>query len=104
MAKALTRTFISRDRIDIIAQILHTANGGATRRQILLRTGLSTVQFKRYLFLLEQDAYLEIEEAENGHKGNRATKIYRTTDKGLSFLGPYDNMRELFDVMNEYDG
>jgi predicted transcriptional regulator len=92
--KALQHASAPRDRIDIIACILDIANGGATRRQILLRAGLSTDQFKRYLFLLSQDGYIEIEENEG--KSYRRMKTYRTTDKGIAFLRPYNNIRELF--------
>lgn len=93
MVRALQRAS-PRDRIDIIATILAIANGGATRRQILLSSGISTEQFKRYLFLLQQTGYIETEEHDNNN-GYRRIKIYRTTDKGIALLGPYYNIREL---------
>ncbi|MEW6605123.1 MAG: winged helix-turn-helix domain-containing protein [Thermoproteota archaeon] len=92
MVRALQRAS-PRDRIDIIATILAIANGGATRRQILLSSGISTEQFKRYLFLLQKTGYIETEEHDNN--GYRRIKIYRTTDKGIALLDPYYNIREL---------
>ncbi|HEX7032840.1 MAG TPA: winged helix-turn-helix domain-containing protein [Nitrososphaera sp.] len=78
----------NRDRIDIISSVIDCTNGGAYRRKILLTTGLSSTQFKKYLSLLVQGGYIEIEE-ENGQK------IYRATEKGIAFLQVYNNIREL---------
>jgi predicted transcriptional regulator len=82
-----------RDRIDIIAAILAISNGGATRRQILVRSGLSTEQFKRYLYLLREEGYIRTEQ--RTEDGRRKIKIYRTTSKGIALLVAYNNITEL---------
>jgi predicted transcriptional regulator len=84
MAKTLTNTS-NRDRIDIIASILDAANGGATRRKILLVSGLSGNQFKRYLSILANEGYIEIENGE------------RTSSEGIAFLYAFHHVRELLE-------
>lgn len=89
MAKTLTNTS-NRDRIDIIASILDAANGGATRRKILLMSGLSGNQFKRYLSILAKEGYIEIE---NGER----SRTYKTSSEGIAFLYAFHRVRELLD-------
>jgi predicted transcriptional regulator len=89
MAKTLTNTS-NRDRIDIIASILDAANGGATRRKILLVSGLSGNQFKRYLSILAKEGYIEME---NGER----SRIYKTTSEGIAFLYAFHHVRELLE-------
>jgi len=92
MAKTITRiSTFNRDRIDIIASILEVANGGATRRKILLICGLSNNQFKRYLSVLIRDDYVRID-VRNKNK----SRFYVTTGKGISLLNAYDRIRDLF--------
>ncbi len=78
----------NRDRIDIISSVIDSTNGGASRRRILLRTGLSSTQFKRYVAFLVQSGYIEVEE-------DNRQKIYRATEKGIALLQVYNNIREL---------
>jgi predicted transcriptional regulator len=95
MVRAISRvSTFNRDRIDIIASILEAANGGATRRRILLISGLSNDQFKRYLSLLINDGYIRME-----FKSGSKHRLYFTTGKGLAFLHAYSPVRELL----EYD-
>ncbi len=95
MVKAISRvSTFNRDRIDIIASILESANGGATRRRILLISGLSNDQFKRYLSLLIKEEYVRME-----FKDGSKHRLYYTTGKGLAFLRAYNPVRELL----EYD-
>jgi predicted transcriptional regulator len=96
MARTLARVSASnRDRIDIIASILDAANGGATRRRILLISGLSNSQFKRYLTLLIRDGYIRIE-----IRNENKRRFYVTTGKGLALLHAYGRVIELF----QYEG
>jgi predicted transcriptional regulator len=96
MARTLARVSTSnRDRIDIIASILDAANGGATRRRILLISGLSNSQFKRYLTLLIRDGYIRIE-----IRNENKRRFYVTTGKGLALLHAYGRVIELF----QYEG
>src|SRR3712207_6958666 len=74
---SISKNTSNRDRIDIITSILDASNGGATRRRILLLSGLSSNQFKRYLSLLIENDYIRMEIQER----SKGTAIYRTTDK-----------------------
>src|ERR671927_1159095 len=96
MARTLARVSASnRDRIYIIGSILDAANGGATRRRILLISGLSNSQFKRYLTLLIRDGYIRIE-----IRNENKRRFYVTTGKGLALLHAYGRVIELF----QYEG
>jgi predicted transcriptional regulator len=88
---SISKNTSNRDRIDIITSILDAANGGATRRRILLLSGLSSNQFKRYLSLLIENDYIRMEIQERG----KGTAIYRTTDKGIALLRIYERIRDL---------
>src|ERR671917_97826 len=70
---------------------LDSANGGTTRRRILLVSGLSSNQFKRYLSLLIENDYIRMEIQER----SKGTAIYRTTDKGIALLRIYQRIRDL---------
>jgi predicted transcriptional regulator len=88
---SVSKSASNRDRIDIITSILDSANGGATRRRILLVSGLSSNQFKRYLSLLIENDYIRMEIQEK----SKSTVIYRTTDKGIALLHVYQRIRDL---------
>jgi predicted transcriptional regulator len=88
---SISKNTSNRDRIDIITSILDAANGGATRRRILLLSGLSSNQFKRYLSLLIENDYIRMEIQER----SKGTAIYRTTDKGIALLRIYERIRDL---------
>ena len=66
-------------------------NGGATRRRILLVSGLSSNQFKRYFSMLIENDYIRMEIQER----SRGTATYRTTDKGIALLHIYQRIRDL---------
>ena len=88
---SVSKSTSNRDRIDIITSILDSANGGATRRRILLVSGLSSNQFKRYLSLLIENDYIRMEIQER----SKGTAIYRTTGKGIALLRVYQRIRDL---------
>jgi predicted transcriptional regulator len=88
---SLAKSASNRDRIDIITSILDAANGGATRRRILLVSGLSSSQFKRYLSLLIENDYIRMEIQEK----SKGAVIFRTTDKGIALLHVYQRIRDL---------
>ena len=88
---SVSKNTSNRDRIDIITSILDAANGGATRRRILLLSGLSSNQFKRYLSMLIENDYIRMEIQER----SKGTAIYRTTDKGIALLRIYQRIRDL---------
>lgn len=88
---SVSKSASNRDRIDIITSILDASNGGATRRRILLVSGLSSNQFKRYLSLLIENDYIRMEIQEK----SKGIVIYRTTDKGIALLHVYQRIRDL---------
>lgn len=68
----------TRTRIDIISQILETANGGVTTKiKIMYRTNLSYAQLKGYLMTLSDKDLLRYD---------LDTNTFKTTEKGLRFL------------------
>ena len=88
---SVSKSTSNRDRIDIITSILDAANGGTTRRRILLLSGLSSNQFKRYLSILIENDYIRMEIQER----SKGTAIYRTTGKGIALLRVYQRIRDL---------
>ncbi len=88
---SVSKSTSNRDRIDIITSILDASNGGATRRRILLVSGLSSNQFKRYLSMLIENDYIRMEIQER----SKGTTIYRTTGKGIALLRVYQRIRDL---------
>ncbi len=51
-----------RSRTDIVATILETADGGATKTKIMYSAYLSYAQLKEYLSMLLENELLEYEE------------------------------------------
>jgi predicted transcriptional regulator len=79
-----------RSRIDIMNHILETANGGAvTKNKIMYKAFLSYAQMKEYLMFLTENDLLHYDED---------TRTFKTTEKGLRFLGTYS---QIGDMMNE---
>ena len=73
-----------RSRIEIISQILETANGGVTSKiKIMSKVNLSYAQLKEYLQVLTQNSLLSYD---------LDTQTFRTTEKGLRFLHIYNQM------------
>jgi predicted transcriptional regulator len=77
-----------RDRIDIISQILETANGydNATRSKIMYKALLSYTQMKEYLMLLTERDLLRY---------NEDAQTFKTTEKGFRFLLIYNQIVEM---------
>ncbi len=79
-----------RSRIQIISQILETANGGvSTKLMIMYKANLSYAQLKGYLTTLTDKDLLSYDV--DNH-------TFRTTEKGLRFLQIYN---KLDDVLRE---
>jgi|RhiMetdeSRZDD1v2_1073273.scaffolds.fasta_scaffold26938_2 predicted transcriptional regulator len=72
----------NRCKIDILASILHTANGGAKRSKII-RENYSLI---RYIIFLCDIDLLKFES-----KGS----VFKTTTKGMEYLRSYDQLVEL---------
>ena len=69
--------------MDIVADMLEIAQGGAIKTRIMYRGFLSFPQLKEYLVLLTDSALLEYSEED---------KQYRTTEKGRQFLKIYEEV------------
>ena len=83
-----------RNRTDIIASILDIANGNEVRQtEILNRAKISYNQFKKYLFLLHRYGLIEIE-----YMQPKSQRTYRTTAKGIHFLGICNKMRVFYEI------
>jgi predicted transcriptional regulator len=79
-----------RSRIDIINQILETANGGvSTKLNIMYKVNLSYRQLKNYLVTLSEKDLLSYDSN---------TNTFKTTEKGIMFLKIYN---ELDDIMTD---
>jgi predicted transcriptional regulator len=77
-----------RSKVEIMSQILQTANGHSTAKTHLMYSAyLSYEQLKDYLAILLQSGL--IERIENTHR-------YRTTEKGLKFLKLLEYAEEEF--------
>jgi predicted transcriptional regulator len=76
-----------RNRIQIISQILETANGGVTSKlKIMYKANLSYAQLKDYLITLNDKDLLSYD---------LGTHTFKTTEKGLRFLEAYDQLNQL---------
>lgn len=63
--------------MDIVTTVLESARSGITRTKIMYSAYLSYAQTMEYLEFLHGNGLL---------KYDAATKLYRTTEKGLKFL------------------
>jgi predicted transcriptional regulator len=76
-----------RDRNEIIAQILETANGNRVRlTKIMYDVFLSHTLTKEYVRLLIEKGLIEYLDGE---------RTFKTTDKGMAFLGIHNRVQEL---------
>jgi len=75
-----------RSRTEIAAAILEAANGGATKTKIMYKAFLSYAQLKEYLAVLHESGLLE---------HIREEQKYKTTGKGIKYLGIYSQMDAL---------
>ena len=76
----------NRSRTEIVAIILESANGGATKTKIMYKAFLSYHQLKEYLSVLIENGlivYINV------------TQTFRTTEKGLKFLRMHNEIGEL---------
>jgi predicted transcriptional regulator len=75
-----------RSRTEIVAMILHAANGGATKTKIMYKAFLSYNQLKEYLSVLVENNLIDYLEG---------SLEYKTTEKGLTFLKMNNEIEEL---------
>ncbi|HEV8404276.1 MAG TPA: winged helix-turn-helix domain-containing protein [Nitrososphaera sp.] len=82
-----------RSRTEIASHILEAANGGATKTKIMYKAFLSFSQLKEYLGILVLNDLL----------ANDLPAIYKTTSKGLRFLGATRKLDEMLNVRKSED-
>ena len=76
-----------RDRNEIIAQILESANGNRIRlTNIMYDVYLSPTMTREYLVLLIKRGLIEYLDGE---------RTFKTTEKGMNFLRIYNRVQEL---------
>ena len=75
-----------RSRTEIVAMILQSARGGATKTRIMYKAYLSYTQLKEYLTFLQDNDLIKYEEG---------SQLYRITAKGRHFLEAYDQISDL---------
>ncbi|MFZ0222707.1 MAG: winged helix-turn-helix domain-containing protein [Candidatus Nitrosopolaris sp.] len=76
-----------RSRLEIIAEILETANTSkALQAKIMHRVYLSYPQLKEYLALLLENNLIEYIQTD---------RIYRTTTRGMHFLEIYQQLNDV---------
>lgn len=80
-----------RSRIEIIANILHEAEGGAKKTHIMYRCNLSFRQLHVYLNFLVERGLLKSNPAKKGERNESNT--YETTSKGRAFIQAYRSIR-----------
>jgi predicted transcriptional regulator len=83
-----------RSRTEIVAMILDSANGGATKTKMMYKAFLSYHQLKEYLFMLIENDLIEYI---NG------TQSFRTTEKGLNLLKIHNEMAEMLHITAKND-
>ncbi len=83
-----------RSRTEIVAMILDSANGGATKTKMMYKAFLSYHQLKEYLLMLIENDLIEYL---NG------TQTFRTTEKGLRFLKMHNEIGELLHITVKND-
>ena len=82
-----------RSRTEIVAAMLESANGRATKTKIMY-IALSYNQLREYLSVLIQNNLLEYLEG---------TKTFKTTEKGLNFVKMHNAIGDLLHTTIEND-
>jgi predicted transcriptional regulator len=81
-----------RDRHDIVAEILRTAQRGGIKTHIMYKAKLSYSQINAYLQVLVEKGFLEnTTVSEKRH----SVTVYRTTPKGLQYVSNLDAVNQL---------
>lgn len=81
---------MQRTRWDILAAILRAAKRPESKTHIMYRSNLSYRQLERYLAALLAKNLLKVSE----ERHSKATKLFVTTERGLSFLNAYRTLEE----------
>jgi predicted transcriptional regulator len=82
----------NRQKDEIMRDILHTAQGGASITRIMFHAYLTHGQTREYSNLLVENGLLELD------KESASMKQYRTTPKGLEFLAAVERMSDILSI------
>jgi predicted transcriptional regulator len=82
--------FKNRNRLGILANLLTVARNGSLKTHLMYNANLSYTMLKDYLQFLRDNGLV----TEETYDDENVT-IYKTTDRGLKFLGTYEALRYL---------
>ena len=85
---------MQRSQWDIMANILRLAKSSEAKTHIMYGANLSFRQLERYLKLLVDGGFLRMTE----ERRSKVTKLFVTTDSGVSFLEAYRRLEEIVKV------
>ena len=81
-----------------MANILRLAKNSESKTHIMYGANLSFRQLERYLKFLLDGGFLIVTE----ERHSKATKLFVTTDSGLSFLEAYHRLEEIVKGKNRF--
>jgi len=79
-----------RDKFVIISAMLSYAAKGVGKTELMYKVGLSSAQLDKYIPELVRSELLEV-------SNHTKRALYKTTDKGRSFLDIFDTLVKLLD-------
>ena len=79
-----------RDKFVIISNILLLAVSGMKKTELMCKAGLSSDQLEKYLPMLFRSELLETSR-------EKRKIVYRTTEKGKSFLQTFEELAKMLD-------
>ena len=82
---------MQRSQWDIMATILRLAETPLSKTRIMYGANLSFKQLERYLGFLLDNRFLAVKE----ERHSRITRLFVTTDSGLSFVKAYDKLEAI---------
>ena len=82
---------LQRSQWDIMANVLRLAKSPESKTHIMYGANLSYRQLETYLKLLLDGGFLRVTE----ERRSKATKLFVTTDDGVSFLEAYHRLKEI---------
>jgi predicted transcriptional regulator len=79
-----------RDKLVLVSDMLQRAAKGVYKTELMYKVGLSSAQLEKYIPALVRSDLLEIQ-------NHRSKPVYRTTNKGNSFLYIFDRLVKMLD-------
>jgi predicted transcriptional regulator len=79
-----------RDKLVLISDMLQHAAKGVCKTELMYKVGLSSAQLEKYIPELVRSELLEVH-------NHRSKPVYRTTDKGKSYLDIFYRLVKMLD-------